>query len=59
REGTSPEAVEEDLVRLVPLGRTGEPREVGALVAFLASERASYLTGNLIQIDGGLYRGVF
>ncbi len=59
REGTSPEAVEEDLVRIVPLGRTGEPREVGALVAFLASERASYLTGNLIQIDGGLYRGVF
>jgi 3-oxoacyl-[acyl-carrier protein] reductase len=59
REGSSPETVEEDLLRIVPLGRMGEPREVGALVAFLSSERASYLTGNLIQIDGGLYRGVF
>ncbi|MEE9593709.1 MAG: SDR family oxidoreductase [Thermoplasmata archaeon] len=59
RDGSSPESVEEDLLRIVPLGRMGEPREVGALVAFLSSERASYLTGNLIQIDGGLYRGVF
>ncbi|MFQ5919676.1 MAG: SDR family oxidoreductase [Thermoplasmata archaeon] len=58
RDGTSPEAVEEDLLRSVPLGRMGEPEEVGALVAFLASERAAYLTGNLIQIDGGIYRGV-
>ncbi|MDX1534609.1 MAG: SDR family oxidoreductase [Thermoplasmata archaeon] len=58
REGTTPAAVEEALLRSVPLGRMGEPQEVGALVAFLASERAAYLTGNLIQIDGGIYRGV-
>ena len=42
----------------VPLGRYGEPREVADLITFLLSERASYLTGNIIQIDGGLYRGI-
>jgi 3-oxoacyl-[acyl-carrier protein] reductase len=42
----------------VPLGRYGEAREVADLITFLLSERASYLTGNIIQIDGGLYRGI-
>ena len=39
----------------VPLGRMGDPRELGALVAFLASERASYITGALIPLDGGMH----
>jgi NAD(P)-dependent dehydrogenase (short-subunit alcohol dehydrogenase family) len=39
--------------RVVPLGRVGEAREAGDVIAFLASERASYLTGVAINIDGG------
>ena len=39
----------------VPLGRMGDPRDLGALVAFLASERASYITGALIPLDGGMH----
>ena len=41
-----------------PAGRLGEPEELGALAAFLASERASYITGVSIQVDGGLYKGL-
>lgn len=41
----------------IPLRRLGEPREVGEVVAFLASERASYLTGVSLPIDGGIIRG--
>ncbi|MGH9832372.1 MAG: SDR family oxidoreductase [Blastocatellia bacterium] len=40
----------------IPLRRIGEPREMGEVVAFLASERASYVTGVSLQVDGGLIR---
>jgi 3-oxoacyl-[acyl-carrier protein] reductase len=41
-----------------PMKRMGEPEELAALVAFLASERASYITGTTIQVDGGYVRGI-
>ena len=43
----------------IPLGRIGNPDELSSLVAFLASERASYITGNTIQIDGGLVKNLY
>jgi 3-oxoacyl-[acyl-carrier protein] reductase len=49
----------ERLVRHIPAGRLGEARELGALAAFLASERASYITGQSIAVDGGWIRGLF
>jgi 3-oxoacyl-[acyl-carrier protein] reductase len=42
----------------IPIGRLGEPRELAALAAFLASERASYITGSSIAVDGGWIRSL-
>ncbi len=46
---------EKNLKKMVPLNRFGEPQEVADLVAFLVSEKASYITGEVISINGGLY----
>ncbi len=46
---------QDELKRLVPMGRFGRPEEVAAAVAFLASDEAAYITGEVININGGLY----
>lgn len=46
------------LVADIPVGRMGEPAELASAVAFLASERASYITGAALQIDGGFVRSI-
>ena len=39
---------------MIPMGRGGEPREIGSVAAFLASEEASYVDGTSIVVDGGM-----
>lgn len=46
---------EDQLKMMIPAGRFGNPEEVAALVSFLCSEQASYITGECININGGLY----
>lgn len=55
----SMEGAEEAARGEVPAGRLGHPEEYGDLVAFLCSERAAYLTGAVIPLDGGLLRSAF
>jgi 3-oxoacyl-[acyl-carrier protein] reductase len=42
----------------IPMGRVGTPEEFANVAVFLASERASYVTGTALQVDGGLVRGL-
>ena len=56
-----PAAVDDPMASIVagiPLGRLGEPAELGALIAFLSSEPAAYITGQTVLLDGGRNRGL-
>lgn len=58
REGSTPDQVFAGWEKEIPARRLGTPREFAAVVAFLASERASYVTGASIAVDGGLVRSL-
>ncbi len=58
RTGSKPEEVFAGWEREIPAGRLGMPQEFAAVVAFLASERASYVNGTSIAVDGGLVRSL-
>jgi len=56
--GQTPEEVLDGFAQLSPAGRVGKPEELAALITFLASRQAAYISGASIPCDGGLYRGL-
>jgi len=59
RKNTTPEEIEKTWAAQAPLGRIGQPEEFANVVVFLASERASYVTGVALAIDGGIVKGIY
>jgi len=59
RQGSCREEVTKQWMKSVPLGRPASPEEVANLALFLASEKASYITGTCIQVDGGFVKGLY
>ena len=58
RTGGTVEQIAAARAKTIPAGRYGEPAEYGPMAAFLASDRAAYLTGCIVRLDGGAVRGV-
>jgi 3-oxoacyl-[acyl-carrier protein] reductase len=57
--GKSHEEILVDMAKRVPLNRLGRPEEIAAVVVFLASKQASYVTGTTIQVDGGYVKSIY
>ena len=53
--GALSEALKEKMVEAIPLGRQGRPEEVATAVAWLASDQSSYVTGHVLNVNGGMY----
>lgn len=58
REGKPVEQVSAESAATIPMGRYGEPREYASMVTFLASDAASYTTGSIVRVDGGLIASI-
>ncbi|MGW8629739.1 SDR family oxidoreductase, partial [Streptomyces albidoflavus] len=58
REDRSYDTVVQESVATIPVSRYGDPAEYGAAAAFLASCQASYITGSIVRVDGGLIANV-
>jgi 3-oxoacyl-[acyl-carrier protein] reductase len=58
REGRSADEVSAESVNSIPIGRYGDPKEFADAVVFLASDRASYITGSVLRVDGGLLQNI-
>lgn len=56
--GRTEAEIEQDWVNQIPVGRLGKPEDVADAVVWLASERASFITGQTLLIDGGMYKGI-
>lgn len=52
---TIPESIMSDLVRRIPEGRLGKPEEIASLISFLISEKAQYINGEIINVNGGFF----
>ena len=49
-----PEQIKEKVTAQIPLGRFGKPEDIANMAAYLASEKAGYITGQIISVDGGM-----
>ena len=49
-----PEKIKENMLNSIPLGRMGKAQEIANAISFLASDDASYITGQILQVDGGM-----
>lgn len=58
REGRSIDAVVAESTASIPVGRYGDPQEYAGVITFLASEHASYVTGSILRVDGGLISSI-